>query len=163
MNTDSGSGFLHNGTKPLSETMVGKLVSVALAVAVAENSIPVFNSNSNSRVSNSNSIFNSTNFNSNSSIGIQAGKLTLFGTCPNWVVSYIAYTKFHSPRPVFHSPRQIFTRIGERASASFPAGNWNWPEIPILELNWPQPCRRPGYRLLSEPTDAYMRHSVSKC
>ena len=31
------------------------------------------------------------------------------------------YTKFHSPRPVFHSPGQIFTRIGERASASFPA------------------------------------------
>ena len=45
----------------------------------------------------------------------------IFGTCPNWVVSYIAYTKFHSPRPVFHSPSQIFTHIGERASASFPA------------------------------------------
>ena len=29
---------------------------------------------------------------------------------------YIAYTKFHSPRPVFYSPGQIFTRIGERAS-----------------------------------------------
>ena len=42
----------------------------------------------------------------------QAGKLTVFGTCPNWVVSYIAYTKFHSPRPVFHSPGQIFTCIG---------------------------------------------------
>ena len=45
---------------------------------------------------------------------MQAGKLKFFGTRPNWVVSYIAYTKFHSPRPVFHSPGQIFTRIGER-------------------------------------------------
>ena len=52
---------------------------------------------------------------------LQAGKLHFFGTRLNWVVSYIAYTKFHSPRPVFHSPGQIFTRIGERASASFPA------------------------------------------
>ena len=51
----------------------------------------------------------------------QAGKLKLFGTRPNWVVSYIAYIKFHSPRPVFRSPGQIFTRIGERASANFPA------------------------------------------
>ena len=51
----------------------------------------------------------------------QAGKLKFFGACPNWVVSYIAYTKFHSPRPVFHLPDQIFTRIGERASASVPA------------------------------------------
>ena len=51
----------------------------------------------------------------------QAGKLTFFGTRPNWVVSCIAYTNFHSPRPVFHSPGQIFTRIGERASGSFPA------------------------------------------
>ena len=67
----------------------------------------------------------------------QAGKLKFFGTWPNWVVSYIAYTKFHLPRPVFHSPGQIFTRIGERASASFPACQgfiihihiftpWNW-------------------------------------
>ena len=32
-----------------------------------------------------------------------AGKLKIFGSHPNWVVSYIAYTKFHSPRPVFHS------------------------------------------------------------
>ena len=63
----------------------------------------------------------------------QAGKLKFFGTRPNWVVSYIAYTKFHSPRPVFHSPGQIFTRIGERASASFPA--WfrsGYPMISIL-------------------------------
>ena len=51
----------------------------------------------------------------------QAGKLKFFGTRPNWAVSYIAYTKFHLPRPVFHSPNQIFTRIAERASASFPA------------------------------------------
>ena len=36
-------------------------------------------------------------------------------------VSYIAYTKFHLPRPVFHSPSQIFTRIGKQASTSFPA------------------------------------------
>ena len=53
-------------------------------------------------------------------VGTQAGKLKDFGTRPNWVVSYIAYTKFHSPRPVLYSPGQIFTRIGERASASFP-------------------------------------------
>ena len=51
---------------------------------------------------------------------IQAGKLKLFGTRPNWAVYYIAYTKFHLPKPVFHSPDQIFTRFGERASASFP-------------------------------------------
>ena len=51
----------------------------------------------------------------------QAGKQKFFGTRPNWVVSYIAYTKFYSPRPVFHSPGQIFTPIDERASASFPA------------------------------------------
>ena len=51
----------------------------------------------------------------------QAGKQNFFGTRPNWVVSYIAYTKFHSHRPVFHSPGQNFTRIGERASARFPA------------------------------------------
>ena len=51
----------------------------------------------------------------------QAGKLKFFGTRPNWVVSYVAYTKFHSPRPVFHLPGKIFTRIGERGSASFPA------------------------------------------
>ena len=51
----------------------------------------------------------------------QAGKLKIFGTRPNWAVSYIAFTKFHLPRPVFHSPSQIFTRIGERASTSFPA------------------------------------------
>ena len=37
----------------------------------------------------------------------QAGKLHFFGTRPNWVVSYIAYTKYHLPRPVFHSPGQI--------------------------------------------------------
>ena len=43
-----------------------------------------------------------------------------FGIHPNWVVSYIAYTKFHSPRPVFHLPGQIFTHIGERVSTSFP-------------------------------------------
>ena len=54
-------------------------------------------------------------------IPMQAGKLKIFGTRPNWVVSCIAYTKFHSPNPVFHSPNQIFTRIGDRASASFPA------------------------------------------
>ena len=57
----------------------------------------------------------------NSFIIYQAGKLNFFGTRPNWAVSYIAYTKFHLPRPVFHSPDQIFTRIGKRASPSFPA------------------------------------------
>ena len=57
---------------------------------------------------------------SSSSVTAQAGKLKFFGTHPNRVVSYIAYTKFHSPRPIFHSPGQIFTRIGERASTSLP-------------------------------------------
>ena len=52
---------------------------------------------------------------------LHAGKLKFFGTRPNWAVSYIAYTKFHFPRPVLHSPGHIFTRIGKRASASFPA------------------------------------------
>ena len=51
------------------------------------------------------------------------GNLKVFGTRPNWVVFYIACTKFHLPWPVFHLPGQIFTCIGERASASFPA--WN--------------------------------------
>ena len=46
-----------------------------------------------------------------------------FWHLPDWVVAYITYTKFHSPRPVFHSPGQIFTHIGERASISFPACN----------------------------------------
>ena len=58
----------------------------------------------------------------------QAVKLKIFGTRPKCGVSYIAFTKFHSPRPVFHSPSQIFTRIGERPSASFPAWLWNWPQ-----------------------------------
>ena len=31
----------------------------------------------------------------------------------------LLYSLFHSPRPVFHWPDQIFTRIGERVSASF--------------------------------------------
>ena len=30
-----------------------------------------------------------------------------FGTRPNWAVSYIAYTKFYWPRPVFHLLGQI--------------------------------------------------------
>ena len=62
----------------------------------------------------------------------QAGKLKFFGTRPNWVVSYIvlySLYKFHSPSPVFHSPDQIFTRIGERASASFQACWGIWWEI----------------------------------
>ena len=49
----------------------------------------------------------------------QAGKQKIFGTRPNWAVSYIAYTKFNLPRPLSHLPGQIFNRIGERAS--FPA------------------------------------------
>ena len=44
----------------------------------------------------------------------RAAKLNFFGTRPNWAVFYIAYTKFHLPRPVFHSPGQICSRIGER-------------------------------------------------
>ena len=59
---------------------------------------------------------------------VQAGKLKVFGTRPIWVVSYIAYTKFHLPRPVFHWPSHIFTGTGERASASFPA----WKYIPYF-------------------------------
>ena len=45
----------------------------------------------------------------------------IFGTHQNRAVSYIAYTKFHLPRPVIHSPSQIFACIGERPGASFPA------------------------------------------
>ena len=60
-------------------------------------------------------------FNAVGSCIAQAVKLKIFGTRPNWVVSYIAYTKFHTPRHVFHSPAQIFTRIGDQASTSFPA------------------------------------------
>ena len=48
-------------------------------------------------------------------------RLKFFGTHLNWIVSYIAYTKFHLPRSVFHSLGQIFSRIGEQASTSFPA------------------------------------------
>ena len=59
----------------------------------------------------------------------KTGKLKFFSTRPKWVVFYIAYIKFHSPSPVFHSPSQIVTRIGERASPSFPTGHkdgvWN--------------------------------------
>ena len=59
----------------------------------------------------------------------QAGKIKIFGTHPNWLVSYMAaYTKFHLPRPVFTSPDRIFTPIGERASASFPAC-FNWVDV----------------------------------
>ena len=72
-------------------------------------------------------------------IALQAGKLKFFGIRPSWVVSHIAYTKFHSPRPVFHSPGQIFTCIGERTRASFPAcfawlclGHWT-----IFDSSWP--------------------------
>ena len=54
-------------------------------------------------------------------VPFQARKLNFFGTRQNWAVSYIDYTKFHLPRPVLHSPGHIFTHIGERASASFPA------------------------------------------
>ena len=63
---------------------------------------------------------------------VQAEKLKFFGTHPNRVVSYISYTKFHSPKPVFHSPGQIFTHIGERASASFPACSG----ISLVNLRW---------------------------
>ena len=52
------------------------------------------------------------------------GNLTFFGTRPNWVVSYIAYTKFHSPRPVFDSPGQIFTR------------GWALVSQPVLEAHF---------------------------
>ena len=64
--------------------------------------------------------------------GNRLGNYNFFGTRPNWVVSYISYTKFHSPRPVFHSPSQIFTRIGERTCASFPA--WGKPAGPVLPV-----------------------------
>ena len=52
-------------------------------------------------------------------IFISGWETKIFWHSPNWVVSYIAYTKFHLPRPVSHSPGQIFIRIGERVSASF--------------------------------------------
>ena len=62
--------------------MIGYLVITV--VAVAKKSIPVFNSNSNSRVFNSNSIFNSTNFNSNSNSGIGIG-IELQFQFRNWI------------------------------------------------------------------------------
>ena len=65
------------------------------------------------------------------------GKIKFFGTRPNWEVSFIAYTKFRSPRPVFHSPSQIFTRIGERASTSFPA-------CIVISLLYPPPPNEVG-------------------
>ena len=73
----------------------------------------------------------------------QAGKLKFFGTRLNWAVSYTAYTKFHLPRPVLHSRGHIFTRIGERASSSFPACTpllipcWGYRNgIPLFTLCW---------------------------
>ena len=51
---------------PLLKPKFGNGWLTNAAVAIAKNSIPVFNSNSNSRVFHSNSILDSTNFNSNS-------------------------------------------------------------------------------------------------
>ena len=65
---------------------------------------------------------------------IQAGKQKFFGTPPNWAVSYIAYTKFHLPRPVLHLPGHFFTHIGKRASASFPACYWFSSHLQGLKL-----------------------------
>ena len=51
----------------------------------------------------------------------QAGKLKNFWHSPELgSLLYSLYTIL-LPRPVVHSPGQIFTRIGERASATFPA------------------------------------------
>ena len=69
----------------------------------------------------------------------QAGKLKNFGTRRNWVVSYIAYATLHSPRPVYHMPGQIFTRIGERASASFPACGYFQEPIDFQWGSWKYP------------------------
>ena len=58
-------------------------------------------------------------------ITLQAGKLKFFGTRPNWAVSYIAYTKFHLPRPVYTRPAifSLALAIG-RALVSQPALQW---------------------------------------
>ena len=51
----------------------------------------------------------------------QCGKLNFWSTRPKTSVPYIMfYKKFHSPRPTFYSPSSKCTRIGERASVSFP-------------------------------------------
>ena len=86
-----------------------------------------------------------------------------FWHLPNWVVSYIAYTKFHSPRPVFHCPAKFSLAMASgRALVSQPAvllwldESWNlstnnlWGHDPnfvwsrlvtILNLSWQLCCR----------------------
>ena len=39
---------------------------------------------------------------------------------PEKQLSYMFYTKYHSPMAILHSPSSKITRIGERSSASFP-------------------------------------------
>ena len=43
---------------------------------------------------------------------------------PEMDVLYMSYTKFHSPRSIFYLTSSKCTRIGERASISFP--HWPW-------------------------------------
>ena len=49
-------------------------------------------------------------------VKVQCGKLNFLSTRPKTEV----YTKFNLPRPIFCSPTSKCTRIGERASVSFP-------------------------------------------
>ena len=85
---------------------------------------------------------------------LQPGKLKIFGTRPNWVDSYVAYTKFHLPRLVFYSSGQIVTHIGERASTSFPA----FPELHLSCTNlstWNLQINIPYFTLIGELLSAY--------
>ena len=54
------------------------------------------------------------------SIKKQCGKLNFWSTRPKTSVPYMFYTKYLSPRPIPYWPSSKCTRIGERASASFP-------------------------------------------
>ena len=65
----------------------------------------------------------------------QAGKIKIFGTRPNWVVSYIAYT--NSTRPVLFSTRPTkfsLALASRRALVSQPAGINCW-HIFMFPLN----------------------------
>ena len=87
--------------------LVGKLVSAV--VAVAKNSILVFNSNSMDF--NSNSIFNPTNSNSNSGIGIE-----LQFQFRNWI----------DPNPDCASCKHIFKGAFTLGAISRPDWRWKW-------------------------------------
>ena len=63
----------------------------------------------------------------------QCGKPNFLSTRPETDVTYMFYTKFHLPKPIFYSPSSKCTRIGERASVSF----HHWWKLPILMSSLP--------------------------